>query len=72
MPIESNLVKIMEARGISYEELQHLSNTSPDTVARARDHRIATCQLKTLEKLATALNVSLHELFDHVQTSSKK
>lgn len=65
MPIKSNLVSIMNKKGIGYEELQYLSNTSPDTVARARDDRIATCQLKTLEKLANALGVNVHDLFEH-------
>lgn len=65
MPITSNLQKIMESREISYEELQFLSKTAPDTIARARDHRIASCQLKTLEKIALALGVSVHELFEH-------
>lgn len=65
MPITSNLQKIMENREVSYEELQFLSKTAPDTIARARDHRIASCQLKTLEKIALALGVSIHELFDH-------
>ncbi|HBV41717.1 helix-turn-helix domain-containing protein [Thomasclavelia cocleata] len=65
MPIKSNLISIMEKKSIGYEELQYLSNTSPDTVARARDDRISTCQLKTLEKLANALDVSVHDLFEH-------
>lgn len=69
MPIVSNLAKLMERRGMSYEELQYLSKTSPDTVARARDHRIATCQLKTLEKFAIALEVNVHDLYEHVQLS---
>lgn len=65
MPFTSNLSKIMEERGMTYEELQHLSKVAPDTVARARDSRIATCKLLTLEKLAMALSVEVCELFCH-------
>ena len=67
MPIKSNLISIMEKKSIGYEELQYLSNTSPDTVAIARDDRISSCQLKTLEKIANALDVSVHDLFEHIR-----
>ena len=65
MPLKSHLPEIMKRRGMSYEELQYRSGTAPDTIARARDSRIETCQLKTLGKLADALDVSIHELFDY-------
>ena len=65
MPFKSHLPEIMKRRGMSYEELQYRSGTAPDTIARARDSRIETCQLKTLGKLADALDVSIHELFDY-------
>jgi len=55
----------MKEKNMTYEELQFLSNVAPDTVARARDERIATCKLLTLEKLAKALGVHVHALFDH-------
>lgn len=64
MGFTSNLGKIMEEKGMTYEELQHLSKVAPDTVARARDKRIATCKLFTLEKLAVALSVEVTDLFD--------
>ena len=53
----------MKEKDMTYEELQFLSNVAPDTVARARDERIATCKLLTLEKLAKALGVNVCELF---------
>lgn len=68
MPIISHLSQIMEEKGMTYEELQYRSKVAPDTVARARDERIATCKLLTLEKLADALNVNICRLF----TYSKK
>lgn len=65
MPIISQLSQIMEEKGMTYEELQYRSKVAPDTVARARDERIATCKLLTLEKLADALNVNICRLFTH-------
>ncbi len=67
MPIISNLGKIMEEKKMTYEELQFLSKVAPDTVARARDERIATCKLLTLKKLAEALDVDVCMLFKHVK-----
>lgn len=63
MPIVSKLSEIMKKKGMTYEELQFLSKVGPDTVARARDERIATCKLATLEKLADALEVEVCQLF---------
>ena len=64
MPFTSNLTRIMEGKKITYEELQHLSKVAPDTVAKARTSNIETFKLKTLEKLAKALDVDVKELFD--------
>lgn len=64
MPFYSNLGRLMQAKKMTYEELQHQSKVAPDTVARARDERIATCKLLTLEKLAIALNVEVKDLFE--------
>lgn len=57
----------MEEKGMTYEELQYKSGVAPDTVARARDERIATCKLLTLEKLADALGVEICQLFNHIR-----
>lgn len=67
MPFTSNLGSIMKDKEMTYEELQHISKVAPDTVARARDARIATCKLLTLEKLAKALGVEVCDLFTHVK-----
>lgn len=64
MAFISKLGRLMEDRGLTYEELQYLSKVAPDTVARARDERIATCKLFTLEKLALALSVKVEDLFE--------
>ena len=66
MPFVSNLSDIMKEKGVTYEDLQFLSKVAPDTVARARDERIATCKLLTLEKLAKALDVDINELFKYI------
>lgn len=52
---------------MTYEELQFRSKVAPDTVARAKDDRISTCKLLTLEKLADALEVDICKLFTHVK-----
>lgn len=59
----------MKKQSLNYEELQYISKVSPDTIARARDNRIATCQLKTLEKIANALKVNVSELFEHISAN---
>jgi len=72
MPIISHLGDIMKQKGLTYEELQHLSRVAPDTVARARDERIATCKLATLEKLALALDVDICRLFSGVHERERE
>jgi len=72
MPIISHLGDIMKQKGLTYEELQHLSRVAPDTVARARDERIATCKLATLEKLALALDVDICRLFSCVHERERE
>lgn len=67
MPFVSNLSEIMKEKKLTYEELQFKSKVAPDTVARAKDERIASCKLVTLEKLANALNVDVCDLFKWVK-----
>ena len=67
MPFISNLGEIMKEKKLTYEELQFKSKVAPDTVARAKDERIASCKLLTLEKLANALNVDVCDLFKWVK-----
>lgn len=65
MPFRSNIPKIMAEKNMTYDDLQFAADIAPLTVARARDHRIAKCTLTTLEKIAKALNVDVHSLFDY-------
>ena len=69
MPFTSNLSELMRERKLTDEELQFRSKVAPDTIARVKDERIATVKLLTLEKLATALEVDVHDLFEYVRTS---
>ena len=72
MPFISNLSKLMRKKKLTYEELQFRSKVAPDTIARVKDERIATVKLLTLEKLATALDVDVHDLFEYVRTSQSR
>lgn len=63
MAFYSNLGELMKERKLTYEELQFQSKIAPDTVARVRDARIASCKLLTLEKIAIALKVNVKDLF---------
>ena len=63
MPFVSNLGSLMRQKNLTYEDLQFQSNVGPDTVARAKDGRIATCKLQTLAKLASALDVEVSDLY---------
>lgn len=64
MPFRSNLSKIMLEKKITYDDLQFAAKITRQTVARARDERIATCTLATLGKIAKVLNVDVCSLFD--------
>ncbi len=59
----------MADKNMTYEELQYISKLGPDTIARARDNRISSCKLATLEKIASALNVDVNELFTYKKSN---
>jgi DNA-binding Xre family transcriptional regulator len=67
MPIASNLSEIMIDKKMTDEELQYRSKVAPDTVARARDARIAL----TLEKLAKALDVHICQLLEYAPETNQ-
>lgn len=69
MGFSSNVSKIMADKNMTYEELQYISKLGPDTIARARDNRISSCKLATLEKIASALNVDVNELFTYKKSN---
>ncbi len=67
MPFVSNLPKIMDNFGLTYEELQFRAKIAPDTLARCRDERIATVKLLTLAKIAKALDIHVQDLFEYME-----
>lgn len=68
MPFISKVASVMKEKGITYDELQFLTNLSPATIASSRKNRIGSCSLNTLEKIAWAMNINVKDLFDHVPT----
>lgn len=69
MPFISKVAFIMKEKRITYDELQFLTNLSPATIASARKQRIGSCSLNTLEKIASALEISVKDLFDYMPTA---
>lgn len=72
MPFTSNVAPLMKAKGVTYDELQFLTNLSPATIASARKCKIGSCSLNTLEKIASALNLNVKDLFEHVIDAKSK
>ena len=70
MAIVSNLKRLMQQKGMTYEVVQGFAQVSPETIARAGDERIVTCTLGVLERIAVTLDVSVKELFDDTRYSS--
>lgn len=66
MPYISKVASVMKEKGITYDELQFLTNLSPATIASSRKNRIGSCSLNTLEKIARAMNINVKDLFDYV------
>ena len=60
---KSNLAALMELKKISIRKLSEKTGLSPETISRARDERIASCQLETLVRIARSLDCSVLELF---------
>jgi DNA-binding Xre family transcriptional regulator len=64
--ITSNLKYIMEKEGVSINKLMEMTGISSHTIHRIRSSAaIKTCTLKTLEKIAAALNCSPKQLFEY-------
>lgn len=63
--MKSNLEKIMTERGLTIRALEQRSAVNNVTILKARkDAEISRCTLATLEKIADALDISVHDLFD--------
>lgn len=68
--MRSNVKKIMEEKGVAILPLAQKAGVSQRTIQKARDGRIESCTLKTLDKLATALDCKVKDLFE--ETSAPK
>ena len=71
--MKSNLEKIMKTRGMTIKTLEHLAKVNNVTILKARkDDDIQRCSLATLVKIAEALEISVHDLFDDEISISQK
>jgi len=61
--LTSNVKKIMDSKSLRIKPFAEKHGFSHLTIIAARD-RIETCKLGTLERVARALCVSVHDLFD--------
>jgi DNA-binding Xre family transcriptional regulator len=60
----------MKDKNMTIRALEQLSDVNNVTILKARkDAEISRCTLATLEKLAMALDVSVHDLFDDENSS---
>ena len=63
--MKSKLAQIMKHRKISIRELVMATGLSSATIVKARDDRISECRVSSLKKIASALNISVHALFEN-------
>ncbi len=64
--IGQNLIRLREERGLTQEQLAHMSDVERSTISRLENGHV-TCQHATLLLLAKALNVNIHELIPATQ-----
>jgi DNA-binding Xre family transcriptional regulator len=68
--MKSNIEYIMKNKKITIRQLEHDSGLNNVTILRARkDDMIERCTLGTLVKIADALEVPVHDLFDDENSS---
>ena len=69
--MKSNLERIMKDKKMTIRALEQRAEVNNVTILKARkDSEIARCTLATLEKLADALGVSVHDLFNDEKSST--
>lgn len=61
--MQSNLVHLMERRGLTIRALAEQTGVSSATIQKARDSRIEQCRVGSLKKIADALGVNIQDLF---------
>lgn len=62
--MKNNIRKIMKEKKITIMELKERTGLAKRTIERARGDWILECRLSTLQAIASALGVSVKELFD--------
>lgn len=76
-PIRIHLKALREARGLSQVQLSELSGVRQATISEIEggkagpDGSASSPRLVTFERLADALEVSLHELIEHLPAKRK-
>ena len=58
------LKEIMEEKGVTVRQLAEMAGVSIQTIMRARGPEIDTCTVAVLESIASALGVSVKDLFE--------
>lgn len=67
----SNIKKLMEGKGKTFEDIVKDSGLSRQTIYKARqDESIAECRLSTLGKIAIALGVKTKRLYEETGENS--
>lgn len=63
--MKSNIKELMEKRGYTVRKVQEKADLSHLTIFRARDdQKIEQCTLRTLIRIAAALDVAVKDLFE--------
>ena len=71
--MKSHLEQIMKERNMTIRSLEHISEVNNVTILKARKNEtIERCTLATLTKIADALDISVHELFDDDKSLASK
>jgi transcriptional regulator with XRE-family HTH domain len=64
MQIKFKLKQIRKTKNLSQSQLAKLANISIGTVVRMEQNKINDTNFITMLKIATALNISLYDLFE--------
>lgn len=70
--IISNVKEVMEREGFTIRKMENMTGLTHITILKARSDNIINCKLSTLHTLASAMNVSIKELFDYIDAKKHK
>ena len=63
----SKVKEVMEKQGFTIRRMENETGLTHVTILKARSDKIINCKLSTLHTLASAMNVSIKDLFDYVE-----